>query len=345
MFTEALERAASSASSRFSRALKGQPSNVETVAVLARIKRSGAQYQECLLDDPDLLECHRRMQEAGLPTELETGTRIYLEPEHVKPTLDCLETLGVNLGTKHLFKKDLRAWHIIAGSKYFETVKMAMGRLEPKLQVKVSQSQELRVEVPYPQNAAEAGGSDGSLDEHGPQRGQKYMLSVEIDSDGDDHREALVEVPLGSSGSIPGKRLKEASLGPTGSHLTQHGFKTVCGLLSVQVPTSLRSAVSDGKRTSSTTQRNEDAENVRSKVKRARLELPTAVTNFQQQLGRAAGQVSQDLLETQTSQVVTSSTQSHSSQSQSLGGLSQCFSDTLTFDALEDSPDVVVDYQ
>merc|ERR1712129_560799 len=98
-------------------------------------------------------------------------------------------------------------------------------------------------------------------------------------------------------------------------------------------------------RTSSTTQRNEDAENVRSNVKRARLELPTAVTNFQQQLGSAAGQVSQDLSETQTSQVVTSSTQSHSSQSQSLGGLSQCFSDTLTFDALEDSPDVVVDYQ
>ena len=138
------------ASSSSSHALQAHPSNIETVGViLARVKRSGAEYQLSLLDVPELVECHDRLRAADLLTELDTGTTIFLEPDHVQPTLECLRTQGVMLGGKHLFLEDLRAWHIIAGSRYFAIVEDAVSHVERRLQVKISKSQKFSLQVPH----------------------------------------------------------------------------------------------------------------------------------------------------------------------------------------------------
>ena len=97
----------------------------------ARFARTGDHLCRALRSNPELTQCFSQMVVAELTPDLKQklhnllkSTWVFLDPDLIGPTFYKLEEEGVMLAGKHLFLKDFRRWHIIAGlpcglSKHF----------------------------------------------------------------------------------------------------------------------------------------------------------------------------------------------------------------------------------
>ena len=128
--------------------------SAEVVSVyVARYKRSGAQFTEALRNHPRLKQCMNNMRDALLDegqhdiAQLSRQTWIFLEPEHVQPTLAKITREGITLAGKRLHLCDLRAWHVIAGPGYSDVVDQIIEGLAGKLQVKARDRITLQIQV------------------------------------------------------------------------------------------------------------------------------------------------------------------------------------------------------
>ena len=112
-------------------------SSTESLSVMIiEFIRSPAEFRRALLEDPSLAECREQVVAAGYDIELDTGTKVFLQSEHILPTLQHLRSRGVLLNGLSMFLGDLRRRHVIVSEPYISAVRAVLDALPKRLNVK-----------------------------------------------------------------------------------------------------------------------------------------------------------------------------------------------------------------
>ena len=99
-------------------------------------RRSPVEFRQALWEDESLAECRLQLAAADQSTELDTGAKVFLEPQHVLPTLEHLRSQGVLLNGVPTYLGDLKFRHVIVSERYISDVRAALDALPKRLNVK-----------------------------------------------------------------------------------------------------------------------------------------------------------------------------------------------------------------
>jgi len=109
--------------------------------ILIEYKTSGKRFLDALQSVPELVECSKRLKPVLSRYDIHPRAKVYLEDEHVAPTLAILESEGVYLvnlragDSSHLFLQDLRHRHVLVSAKYEQDVLNAVDGIPRRHQV------------------------------------------------------------------------------------------------------------------------------------------------------------------------------------------------------------------
>lgn len=281
-----IAQAETSTASPVGRALAPQLSDIHRIRVmLVEYRRSPEEFRHCFLNEPQLHICQQNLEAAGHSTELQSGAKMFLEPEHVPRTLAHLRAPGVTLmpGASHVFLHDLRARHVIVGEMYYDAVIRAVNALRRSLNCKRMRQGEMHVEAQVidlisedePHATSPAPTEPDSESEEGtqwspqlePAEPRSSFAEVNVSHNVAAGRGAITSsVPPHDSPAAAGDRVLQMKgtgkgsvgrqlrkdLGQIGEHLPE--LIVQFGFFDMRMPPSSLWSASDGQKTCSTTQ-------------------------------------------------------------------------------------------